>query len=532
MAAKYLPYFPKPLLDDLITGRWLPVIGAGLSHNAVVPPGKQMPLWDDLGTLLAGDLPDYPYTGSLDAISAYAHEYRRPKLVERLAELLLVDTAQPGRVHRAFCAIPFDIVCTTNFDFLLERQYDAMPRYCRPIIDESQLSVGSHGVDVTLLKIHGDLNHPDRLIVTESDYDGFLSDFPLLATFLSNLLITRTAVLIGYSLDDPDFRQLWHVVTERLGRLRRFAYAISVGARPMHVSRFERRGVKVINLPGTSFRYGEVLANAFEELREYIQDNIIGVSQVTEEEALRELSLPRDAATRLCFFAIPLTLHPFYREQVFPIAREAGFVPLTADDVVSPGDTIHAKISALIDRSALIVVEVSTPWTSVELRWALAKEKDGRILVVSPDASMLPSVLKETTEVLARPQVLTGDIESFLERVREWFTSSAEEIGQRISNEPIRLLDAREYRAAIIASITLLESWLRQKLIQMDALPRRSYSIRRMVEVAQQRGVIASSDLHDILEWLSIRNEVVHSPAKVSRERAQAIVYGVMHMIE
>jgi SIR2-like domain len=31
--------------------------------------------------------------------------------------------------------------------------------------------------------------------------------FPL-ATYLSNQLITKTAVFIGYSLDDPDFRQL------------------------------------------------------------------------------------------------------------------------------------------------------------------------------------------------------------------------------------------------------------------------------------------------------------------------------------
>ena len=27
---KYLGSFPKPLLDDLVAGRWLPVIGAGV----------------------------------------------------------------------------------------------------------------------------------------------------------------------------------------------------------------------------------------------------------------------------------------------------------------------------------------------------------------------------------------------------------------------------------------------------------------------------------------------------------------------
>jgi hypothetical protein len=56
------------------------------------------------------------------------------------------------------------------------------------------------------------------------------------------------------------------------------AYTIAVNARTADIARFERRGVKVINLPGTWDRYGEVLANTFMELREYMRDNVIAVS--------------------------------------------------------------------------------------------------------------------------------------------------------------------------------------------------------------------------------------------------------------
>jgi hypothetical protein len=56
MATKYLQSFPKPLLDDLIAGRWLPIVGAGFSRNAVLPQGKAMPLWTDLGEALGRDL--------------------------------------------------------------------------------------------------------------------------------------------------------------------------------------------------------------------------------------------------------------------------------------------------------------------------------------------------------------------------------------------------------------------------------------------------------------------------------------------
>jgi UDP-2,3-diacylglucosamine pyrophosphatase LpxH len=195
-------------------------------------------------------------------------------------------------LHKEFCTIPFDIVCTTNFDFLLERQYDLTPRYVYPVVDEEQLSINAGNAGTLLLKLHGDLRHPSRLVVTEADYDSFLTSYPLLATYLSNQLITKTAVFIGYSLDDPDFRQIWHIVSERLGRTRRMAYTVAVNARTADIARFERRGVKVINLPGNKDKYGEVLAATFKELREYMRDNVIAVSKVTEEQPLRELLLP------------------------------------------------------------------------------------------------------------------------------------------------------------------------------------------------------------------------------------------------
>jgi hypothetical protein len=118
VAAKYIPHFPKPVLDDLITGKWLPVVGAGMSLNATVPVGKKMPLWAGLGKALADELPDFSSNGTIDSISAYEHEFGRARLIERLSDLLLIKEAQPGNTHKEFCTLPFDIVCTTNFDFL------------------------------------------------------------------------------------------------------------------------------------------------------------------------------------------------------------------------------------------------------------------------------------------------------------------------------------------------------------------------------------------------------------------------------
>lgn len=548
MSAKYITHFPKPVLDDLVTGKWLPVVGAGMSLNAVVPKGKKMPLWNELSKALSDELTDFAPLSVLDGISAYEYEFDRARLVERLSTILLIRDAQPGNAHKEFCTVPFDIVCTTNFDFLLERQYDLTPRYVYPVVDEDQLSIGAGSAGTLLLKLHGDLRHPSRLIVTESDYDGFLSKYPLLATYLANQLITKTAVLIGYSLDDPDFRQIWHVVSERLGRTRRKAYAIIVGARPADIARFERRGVKVINLPGTRDKYGEVLAATFRELREYMREHVIAFGKVTEEEPLRELLLPRDATTRLCFFSLPLELLPFYRERVFPVVQEAGFVPVTADDVVTPGDTISAKLDTLIDRSSVMVSELTSSWTVAEYRMAIARIKGSeadpaqrrplRLIVVVTDDEQIPATA-EGLPVIKRPNVVSDDAEPFVRQLAETLRSLAAEMGVQRQAEPARLLQAKEYRAAVISAMTLLESQLRDRIDKTRgplekepwAHTRNTISMRSLLEVAAHQGLVEPPLQGKLDEWMRVRNRVVHSAMDISRVQATEIVNGVLGVI-
>lgn len=540
---KYIQYFPKPLLDDLVSGRWLPVIGAGMSLNARLPAAKKMPLWPDLGNKLATELTDFAPSGTLDAISAYQHEFGRAKLIERLTDILVIKDAIPGEAHRAFCTIPFDIVCTTNFDFLLERQYDATPRYVYPVVDEEQLSINGSPAGTLLLKLHGDLRHPSRLVVTEEDYDGFLAKYPLLATYLSSLLISKTAVFVGYSLDDPDFRQIWNIVSDRLGRTRRFAYSLMVGARASDISRFERRGVKVINLPGSKERYGEVLAGAFTELREYMRDNVIAVSQVTEERPLRELLLPRDATTRLCFFSIPLELLSLYRSRVFPVVEEIGFVPVTADDVISPGDNINAKIDALIDRASVMVVELSSQWTRAEYDIAVARTKgadaktphrrDLQIIVVATNSEQVPASAR-SFPIIHRNSLLTEEADAFIEQLAEKLREIAADMGIDRNQEPRRLLEAKEYRAAVISAMTLLEAWLRDQLNKGTWTDvRRPASLRQLLDLGATHGVIQlrPADAHRLANWIKVRNEAVHTGNPVSRTVATEIVEGVLNLI-
>lgn len=118
MEYTYLPSIPRPLLNDFITGRVIPFVGAGFSKNADIPAGFSMPDWNELGKLAADEIPDYDYdNNAIDALSYYEDLYSRAKLVELLMNGLHCGKIQPGDTYKAFCDLFTGTICTTNFDF-------------------------------------------------------------------------------------------------------------------------------------------------------------------------------------------------------------------------------------------------------------------------------------------------------------------------------------------------------------------------------------------------------------------------------
>lgn len=239
--------FPKHLLNEINNGKCIPIIGAGFSKNAVLGSGS-IPLWNELGELFAAEL-DLDYDGNpIDIISYYEHKYKRSVLVEKLWEILHINEAKPGKAHISFAKLYFKIIITTNFDNLLEKSFDILKKPYQVITSENQLAL-NYSDDVTrIIKIHGDLNNPNRLVITENDYDLFFENNRLMTTYITSLLINRTPLFIGYSMNDPDLRQLIKMIHSRLGSFRRPAYAIGIRLGKAEIRRFERRKIEIINI--------------------------------------------------------------------------------------------------------------------------------------------------------------------------------------------------------------------------------------------------------------------------------------------
>jgi hypothetical protein len=171
---------PSPLLEDIIENRCIPIIGAGFSRNATTPSGFQMPLWDDVAKHFSKQLEEnYSYVSPLDPISDYCHKFGKAKVVEQLRTILHIGKINVSPAHLAFADLPFDIIITTNFDFLLEMAYEQKSRQYIPILGEDQLYISKLSSDnniTTILKIHGDLNHLNKMVITEEEYDSYTNE--------------------------------------------------------------------------------------------------------------------------------------------------------------------------------------------------------------------------------------------------------------------------------------------------------------------------------------------------------------------
>jgi hypothetical protein len=69
---------------------------------------------------------------------------------------------------------------------------------------------------------------------------------------------------------------------------------------------------------------------------------------------------------------------------------------------------------------------------------------------------------------ITRPEDLYSIPHEFLQKLEIWFQRVATDLRPQLSDEPWRLLDKREYRAAVISSFSLLETTLAEVLSKSD----------------------------------------------------------------
>lgn len=521
----YIRCIPKPLLKDFVCNRVVPFVGAGFSKNADIPDGIAMSDWNELGKIVASELPDYQFEGNaIDAFSYYETLYSRSKLVELLMRELHISEIKPGETIDAFCNLFSGTICTTNWDFLLEESMTLMHKPFSTVVTEDRLSVDPQ-LDCKILKLHGDFNHPNKMVITENDYDMFLDRNPLFSTYVSNLFISNTMLLIGYSLDDNDFRSIWKVINSRLGAMAQPAYVLLVNPSQEQVYRFQRRNIRVINLPGAAKNYKKILHDLFVEINEYITTERKITAKSTNEKINEQMTIPAED-NRLCFVSCPTNRIAQLSDILYPILRSTGVTPVRPDNMLKIEGNIIDVTKTLIQKSRFAIVDITGNNSNsfFDLAYLQSEDKYQDTLVIADTNSPTPSFAADHKIVLYSLDP-TDDymLESFTENVRSWIlnrTVSGDDY--QIDNNSLSsfenaqgLFKKKEYSACIVSAFSELEYLMRN---------RRELETKNSIPFRFSTELIRLMDSPLTKEYINLRNRIVHQGHRATKKDAQNVL--------
>jgi NAD-dependent SIR2 family protein deacetylase len=140
---------------------------------------------------------------------------------------------RPSLAHYFLMSMPVRYVLTTNYDGLLERALRALRRYPICVVTDAQIAQTGRRDGTFVVKMHGDADHckdledaNDGIVVSRDDYDQFFSAKPMMASLLEGLLLNRTFLFVGYSLRDPNFRQIHAKIAHTLREAKQPAFTL------------------------------------------------------------------------------------------------------------------------------------------------------------------------------------------------------------------------------------------------------------------------------------------------------------------
>jgi len=527
MENNYLDYIPQALLNDFVDNRVIPIIGAGFSKNADVPKRFSMPDWNELGKTVASEITDYDYNNDpIDCFSFYEESYSRTKLIELFMKKMSHPDLKPGKTYKALCELFTKTICTTNYDDLLEKALGDLGRPFSVIATEDRLTVGGRD-ECKVIKLHGDFNHPDRMVITERDYDLFLNQNPIFSTYIANLFISNTMLLIGYSLEDNDFRSIWQIINNRLGKMAQPAYCITVGASKQKQARYQRRNIRVINIDEDSKKYKTVLATLFNNIKEYKLKQNDQVVKSSDDRINEQMVIPAEE-NKLCFLSCAQSRIAQLSALIDPILKSQGVTRVRYDNMLTPTDNFSDVTNVVMRKSKAAIVDISDPNLFVRYELRMLESLNKPILLIQ-------DIEADTSIDIADKQVISYSFdvkknkinESFVNQLIEWcrkvYSSSRDNNGSdRILIEADRLCKKEEYSACIISAISELEYLVRKNKSYYS----RPGMLRNILKD------LAGNHYHKLEKMLNLRNQIVHGGYKATQKEAGECIDIIKEVIE
>ncbi len=200
--------------DDLgrraAAGELVLFLGAGVSVAAGLPTWRGL-----LGEMTATSKLEHLRLDTLpapEAAQVCAEEMGADHFRAFMKDRFTLDRHAPA--HALLAGLQADAIVTTNYDNGFELAAQSVLRCKSPL----RVLPREHAVPGApwLLKMHGDVEKPDTIVLTRQHYLDYSNARAPLAGMVQSLLMTRHMLFVGFSLMDHNFARLAHQVRQVL----------------------------------------------------------------------------------------------------------------------------------------------------------------------------------------------------------------------------------------------------------------------------------------------------------------------------
>ena len=211
------------LAELLVQDNAILFVGSGLRYEQ-----NQQPSINKIAQALAERIAYHRSDRSLSAVARdFEVQHGRRALIFALREELAKFPRQPAPIHQliADLMLPTTKVITTRFDQILEQALDQFQKDYVVILRDTDVPFFDQS-KITLIKMQGDIQQPDSLIITQDDLNDFINKLPTLSDLIRAFFATKTLIFLGYDLSSDLFKRFFGQVNRNVSVFSRTAYAI------------------------------------------------------------------------------------------------------------------------------------------------------------------------------------------------------------------------------------------------------------------------------------------------------------------
>ncbi len=121
-----------------------------------------------------------------------------------ILDTLKCEEATPNPIHNVIMNLFPKHIITTNYDKLIENT-NSPNKLLYSVINKDKDFLKDEKSSY-IIKMHGDIDNPDTIVLKEDDYLNYGQKHPFIETFIKSLLIDHTFLFVGYSLNDYNLK--------------------------------------------------------------------------------------------------------------------------------------------------------------------------------------------------------------------------------------------------------------------------------------------------------------------------------------